>query len=251
MLRRDNRSKPHASTRAETAGATADVTQRWRPAPRRPADAAAPSRPAAKARPAAQRPVLQPAVAAAPARPAAVARPAAAAAKPAAAAKRAAAKPAAAATKPAAALRSRRPGALLRDERRRLLRIAPDVLGRTGWGGRSASLRPPTTVYRPALPDPAQVPGLGEGEGERAPGHGGYRVLGVAGDDTEQLLLLAEPPAATPTPTFGATLAAPVRLRTGLGSRLAPLQVDGGEDEEKKTDNDEEERKPEETAKRV
>jgi hypothetical protein len=51
--------------------------------------------------------------------------------------------------------RSRGPGALLRDERRRHLRIAPEVLARTGWEGRC----PPPTVHRPTLPAPALDPG--------------------------------------------------------------------------------------------
>jgi hypothetical protein len=51
--------------------------------------------------------------------------------------------------------RSRGPGALLRDERRRLLRIAPDVFARSGRRGRC----PPAPVYRPILPDPALDPG--------------------------------------------------------------------------------------------
>jgi hypothetical protein len=51
--------------------------------------------------------------------------------------------------------RSRGPGALLRDERRRHLRIASDVLDRSGQRGRC----PLYTVYRPALHTPALVSG--------------------------------------------------------------------------------------------
>ena len=117
-------------------------------------------------------------------------------------------------------LRPRRPYDVLRDERRRLLRIAPDVLERTGWGGRCTALRPPLTVYRPALPAPAPVPGR---EPEvRAPG---YQVL--ASDGANQLLLVVPPPAAPPLPTFGATPPATLRLRTRRGAGLAPVQLDG------------------------
>jgi hypothetical protein len=97
----------------------------------------------------------QPAVVAAPASPAAEARPEL---QPAAAHTGGTPPPAGGRRGP----RSRRPGALLRDERRRFLRIAPDVLGRTGWGGRCAALRPPLTVYRPALLAPA-LPALDPG----------------------------------------------------------------------------------------
>ena len=109
--------------------------------------------------------------------------------------------------------RSRGPGALLRDERRRHLRIASDVFGR---GGRC----PPPTVCRPAIPasTPAPVPGP-EREGRAASLH----VL--AEGASEQLLLLVPPPDAPPLPTFRAFPPSTVRLRTRQGRGLAPLQL--------------------------
>ena len=127
------------------------------------------------------------------------------------------------------------------------------MLGRTGWGGRSAALRPPPTTYQPVggfwvpLARPALASALGlvaGGErGEQAPGRGGYRVLGVTGSVPDQLVLTV-PPTAAPPPTFGATMTAPVRRHSVHGgSRLAPMQVDGGEDEVKKEEKHEDEEK--------
>ena len=103
--------------------------------------------------------------------------------------------------------RRRGPGALLRDERRRHLRISPDVLARSGRGGRC----PPATVYRPALPDP--------------PAPVRYKVLtdGVS----ERLLLLVPPPAAPPQPSFRASQPISLHLRTRAGGGLALSQLDG------------------------
>ena len=98
--------------------------------------------------------------------------------------------------------RRRGPGALLRDERRRLLRIAPDVLA------------PPPAVYCPSTSAPhvsAQVPGP-ELVARAANPPPGLRVL--ADGATEQLLLVVPPSAAPSPPTFGPAAPAALRLRT-------------------------------------
>jgi hypothetical protein len=110
-------------------------------------------------------------------------------------------------------------GSLLRDERRRLLKISTDVFDRSGWRGRC----PPPTVYRPALLTPAQDSGQ---VGKQAPRPiAGYREM--VGDAPGRLLLKL-PPAAPLQPTFGPAPPSTLRLRIRGSGGIA--QLDGHTD---------------------
>jgi hypothetical protein len=99
--------------------------------------------------------------------------------------------------------RSRGRGALLRDERRRQLKISPDVFARLGGRGRC----PPPTIHRPTLSAPALDPGQEKALRRLA----AYRELG---DDASRKLVVVLLPAAPPQPTFRSIQPLAPRLRT-------------------------------------